>query len=213
MQAVCCDLWGASAEAIREEILTARITADRCHVARHYRDATDQLRKQEFQRLKKELSKVDYQKLNGSFRVFRTPALPLSSASGTIVASGVRENAKDLKQEERKTLRGFFEYSPCAKQAYDFREGLTAIYEMNISRKQAQSKILHWRQQVQKSGLRCFDDFICLLHNWWEEITNFFIRREKVASSKGSTTRSKSSSGVVTAFSTSSIYSSVSTWT
>lgn len=159
VQAVCCDLWEAYTEAVREEIPTARIVADRFHVARHYRDAADQLRKQELQRLKKELSKDEYQKLKGSFRAFR-------------------KNAKDLNQQERKTLRGFFEYSPCAKQAYDFREGLTTIYDMNISRKQAQSKILHWIQQVQNSGLQCFDDFIRLLHNWWEEITNFFIHRE-----------------------------------
>ena len=159
VQAVCCDLWEAYTEAVREEIPTARIVADRFHVARHYRDAADQLRKQELQRLKKELSKEAYQKLNGSFRAFR-------------------KNAKNLNKDERKILRGFFEHSASAKQAYVLREQLTAIFDMNISRKQAQSKILHWIQQVQKSGLHCFEDFIRLLQNWWEEITNFFIHRE-----------------------------------
>ena len=159
VQAVCCDLWEAYTEAVREEIPTARIVADRFHVARHYRDAADKLRKQELQGLKKELSKEEYQKLNGSFRAFR-------------------KNAKDLNKNERKILRGFFEYAASAKQAYVLREQLTAIFDMNISRKQAQSKILHWIQQVQKSGLRCFEDFIRLLQNWWEEITNFFIHRE-----------------------------------
>lgn len=53
LQAVCCDLWEAYLEAVREEILTARIVADRFHVARHYRDAADQIRKAELQRLKK----------------------------------------------------------------------------------------------------------------------------------------------------------------
>lgn len=159
IQAVCCDLWEAYTEAVREEIPTARIVADRFHVARHYRDAADQIRKTELQRLKKELSKEEYQKLKGSFRAFR-------------------KNAKDLNKEERKTLRGFFEYAPCAKQAYDFREKLTVIYDMNLSKKQAQSKILRWILQVEKSGLQCFDEFIRLLRHWWEEITNFFIHRE-----------------------------------
>jgi transposase len=159
VQAVCCDLWEAYMEAVREEIPTARIVADRFHVARHYRDAADQIRKKELRRLKKALSKEEYQKLSGSFQAFR-------------------KNAKDLNKAERKTLRGFFEYSPCAKQAYDFREALTAIYDMNLSKKQAQLKILHWILQVKKSGLLCFDNFIRLLHNWWEEITNFFIHRE-----------------------------------
>jgi transposase len=159
VRTVCCDLWEAYTEAVREEIPTARIVADRFHVARHYRDAADELRKQELHRLKKELSKEEYQKLNGSMRAFR-------------------KNAKDLNREERKTLQSFFEYSPTAKQAYDFREQLTAIFDSTISKEQAQTKIRCWMQRVRKSGLHCFDSFLNLLNTWWEEITNYFIQRE-----------------------------------
>jgi len=159
VQTACCDLWEAYTEAVREEIPTARIVVDRFHVAKHYRDAADQVRKQELLRLKKALPKEEYQKLNGSFRAFR-------------------KNAKDLNKEERKILRRFFEHSPSAKQAYDLREQLTAIFDMHLSRKQAQSKILRWVQQVQVSGLQCFDNFLQLLNTWWDEITNYFIQRE-----------------------------------
>jgi len=159
VESVCCDLWEAYTEAVREEIPTARIVADRFHVAKHYRHAADQVRKQELHRLKKKLSKEEYQKLNGSFRAFR-------------------KNAKDLNQEERKILRRFFEHSASAKQAYRLREQLTVIFDMNLSKEQAQSKVLHWMQNVKKSGLHCFDDFLKLLNTWWEEITNYFIQRE-----------------------------------
>jgi transposase len=159
VQTVCCDLWEAYTEAAREELPTARIVADRFHVAKHYRQAADQVRKQELHRLKKELSKEEYQKLNGSYRAFR-------------------KNAKDLSREERKSIRRFFEHSTSAKQAYIVREQLTTIFNMNLSKGQAQSKILHWVEKVQKSGLHCFDDFLKLLHTWWEEITNYFIQRE-----------------------------------
>jgi transposase len=159
VQTVCCDLWEAYIEAVREEIPHARIVADRFHVARHYRDAADKMRKQELLRIKKTLSKVEYQELNGSFRAFR-------------------KNAKDLTQEERKILRRFFEYSASAKKAYVLREQLTAIFDMSLSKPQAQSRILRWIQKVEESGLHCFDDFLKLLQTWWEEITNFFIRRE-----------------------------------
>ena len=159
IQTVCCDLWEAYTEAARAELPSARIVADRFHVAKHYRHAADQIRKQELHRLKKELPEEEYQKLNGSFRAFR-------------------KNAKDLNKEERKILRRFFEYSASAKQAYSLREQLTAIFNMNLSKGQAQSKILHWIQKVQKSGLPCFDDFLKLLNTWWEEITNYFIQRE-----------------------------------
>ena len=159
VQTVCCDLWEAYTEAVREELPGARIVADRFHVARHYRDAADQVRKQELLRLKKTLPKVEYQKLNGSFRAFR-------------------KNAQDLNKEERKILRRFFQHAPSAKLAYLLRERLTAIFDMHLSKKQAQAKLRGWIRQVQNSGLHCFDDFLKLLAAWWQEITNYFIQRE-----------------------------------
>jgi transposase len=159
VQAVCCDLWEAYMEAARQELPSACLVADRFHVAKHYRQAAEQIRKQELQRLKKELSKAEYQTLNGSFRAFR-------------------KNAENLNKEERKVLRRFFEHSASAKQAYALREQLTAIFNMNLSKKQAQSKILHWIQMVKISALPCFDDFLKLLTTWWEEITNYFIQRQ-----------------------------------
>jgi len=47
VQAVCCDLWEAYMEAVRQELPTARLVADRFHVAKHYRHAADQIRKQD----------------------------------------------------------------------------------------------------------------------------------------------------------------------
>lgn len=172
IQTVCCDLWEAYTEAAREELPSARIVADRFHVAKHYRQAADRLRKQELHRLKKELLEEEYQKLNGSFRAFR-------------------KNAKDLNKEERKSLRRFFEHSASAKQAYILREELTAIFNRNLLKKQAQSKIWQWVQKVQKSGLHCFDDFLKLINTWWEEITNYFIQRENSGFVEGFNNRVK----------------------
>jgi transposase len=169
---VCCDLWEAYTEAVREEIPTARIVADRFHVAKHYRQAAEQVRKQELLRLKQTLSKKAYQKLNGSFYAFR-------------------KNAKDVNKEERKILKRFFQHSPLAKQAYVLREQLTAIFDMNLSKKQAQAKIQHWIQRVQESGLQCFENFLKLLAAWWEEITNYFILRENSGFVEGFNNRVK----------------------
>jgi len=159
VQTVCCDLWEAYTEAAREELPSARIVADRFHVAKHYRHAADEVRKQELHRLKKELTKEEYKKLNGSFRAFR-------------------KNAKDLNKEERKVLKRFFALSALAKQAYISREQLTAIFDRHLSKKQAQAKIRGWIQKVQNSKSNYYDDFLKLLNTWWEEITNYFIHRE-----------------------------------
>lgn len=94
------------------------------------------------------------------------------------VSERSEKTPKTSTKEERKVLRRFFEHSASAKQAYALREQLTAIFNMNLSKKQAQSKILHWIQKVKISGLPCFDDLLKLLTTRWEEITNYFIRRE-----------------------------------
>lgn len=172
VQTVCCDLWKAYTEAVRQEMPGVRIVADRFHVAKHYRHAAEQVRKQELQRLKKSLPKAEYQTLNGSYRAFR-------------------KNAKDLNKAERKILRRFFAHSPLAKQAYALREQLTAIFDMHLSQKQAQAKIRRWIQRVQESGLECFDDFLNLLATWWQEITNYFIQRENSGFVEGFNNRVK----------------------
>jgi hypothetical protein len=79
--------------------------ADCFHAAKHYHHAADEVRKQELQRLKKELPKEEYKQLNGSFRAFR-------------------KNAKDLNQEEQKALKRFFGLSVLSKQTYILRDQL-----------------------------------------------------------------------------------------
>jgi len=85
IQAVCCDLWEAYIEAVREEIPTARIVADRFHVARHYRDAADEIRKTELQRLKKDLPKEEYHTCPGG--------------------GGARENSTAVSERFERTLK------------------------------------------------------------------------------------------------------------
>lgn len=159
VKTVCCDLWEGFIEAIRQEIPEAQVVADRFHVSRHYRDAADDLRKSELQRLKKDLSVEDYKKLKGSFWAFR-------------------KNANDLTHEERRVLYLFFRLAPLARKAYKLRELLTAIFEMNITKLQAQKKIRGWIKKVRDSGLNCFDSFFNTLKHWWDEITNYFLLRQ-----------------------------------
>jgi hypothetical protein len=150
--------------------------------------------------LKKELSKEKYHtcpggrcqgELNGSFRTFR-------------------KNAKDLNKEERKTLRRFFAYSPDAKQAYDFREELTALYEMNLSKKQAQAKILRWILRVEKVACCVSRALSVYFGIGGRRLPTFLFTEKTVVSWKASIRRSKFSNAVATVFSISSIYSSAS---
>jgi transposase len=155
---VCCDMYDGYTEAVREEVDTARIVIDRFHVAEKYRDGADNLRKQEFKRLKKELSPEEYKTLKGSLWAFR------------------KSNA-DMNPEEQQVLQRLFSYSPKLALAYQLREQLTAIFDLHLSKATAKIKIRTWIRQVKESGLQCFEDFLKTLRNWWEEIINFFVDR------------------------------------
>jgi transposase len=77
-----------------------------------------------------------------------------------------------LTAEEQKKLERLFEYSPDLKSAYTFREELTSIFEMQLTK-----QILAWRNTVCQSALTCFDEFLTTLNNWLDKIINYFAGR------------------------------------
>src|SRR3990170_4150166 len=156
---VCCDMYEGFAEAVREELHQVRLVIDRFHVARAYRDGLDDLRKHELKRLKEELPTTDYQQLKGNLWA-------------------VRKKPADLTAEERRILRLLFRYSPKLKQAYELQQQLTTIFDQHISPAAAKTRIRAWIKRVARSGLRCFDNFLNTLRHWWQEIINYFVRRE-----------------------------------
>ena len=158
---VCCDMYEGYREAVREELPWASIVADRFHIAEHYHQAADRLRKEELKRLKQELPPEAYQQLKGSLWAFR-------------------KNPSDLLPEERQVLKRLFRHAPRLKQAYDLRQQLTNIFEQPLSKAAAKRKIGSWMRRVRKSGLHCFDEFLKTLEHWWEEITNYFAQRASI---------------------------------
>jgi len=155
---VCSDMYEGYTEAAREVLRHAHIVVDRFHVAKHYRDAADKLRKRTMKRLKAELSEDQYAELKGSMWAFR-------------------KRRADLKPKERIVLRRLFAYAPELKQAYKLRVGLTAIFDRDLRRSDAETEIRDWIDRVEKSGLTCFNKFLKTLNRWWDDILNYFIDR------------------------------------
>lgn len=158
VEQACTDLYDGFANAIKEVLPQAKLVADRFHVAKLYRAAVDDLRKQEMKELKKILRKEQYAGLKG-------------------VMWKLRRNFDDLSEEDRQLLELLFECSPALRQAHALREKLTAIFEQKLSKEEATRLILAWTEEVKRSGLNCFDKFLGTLKNWQEEITNYFISR------------------------------------
>ncbi len=132
--------------------------SDRFHVAKLYRAAVDDLRKQEMKELKKIIRKEQYAGLKG-------------------VMWKLRRNFDDLSEEDRQLLELLFECSPALRRAHALREKLTAIFEQKLSKAEATRLILAWTEKVKRSRLTCFDKFLGTFENWREEITNYFISR------------------------------------
>ena len=156
---VCTDMWEGYITAVEEVLPTATIVLDRFHVARHYRNAVDELRKQELQRLKSELPKAEQEVLKQTLWPFR-------------------KRSSELEQDEQARLEGLLALSLPLQQAYTLREQLTTIFDTARSKKEGLRRINFWRRRVEKSGLRCFDGFLKLLERWMDLIANYFVEHQ-----------------------------------
>jgi len=159
IRTVCTDLWEAYISAVREELPQACIVIDRFHVAKHYRDDAETLRKQELKRLRKELPKEQAEQLKNTMWPFR-------------------KRWEELEEAEEERLRQLFEQAPRLKQAYELREALTTIFETAGSKAEGMEQLRQWRQEVEASGVSCFAPFLKLLDEWLDLIANYFHQRQ-----------------------------------
>ena len=163
METACTDMWEGYVNAVKEFAaahahISIKVTVDRYHVAKNYRDCVDKVRKRECRRLKKQLSASEYEAFKGVMWI-------------------IRKNNRELTVDERKTLRLVFEHSPELKLAYTFREELTAIFESPLTKDKARIRLIKWAHKVRRSILTCFDSFLTTLDNWLDEIVNYFVHR------------------------------------
>ena len=156
---VCTDMWDGYVAAATEALPAALVVIDRFHVARHYRDAVDKLRKQEVRRLRTTLPRDEQSILDKTL-------WPL------------RKAAADLTEDEQLRRDGLLALSVPLAHAYRLREELTTIFITAHSKADALERIEEWREQVASSGVTCFASFLKLLDNWQDRITNYFHSRQ-----------------------------------
>lgn len=163
---VCTDIWEGYITAAQQVLPDAAVVIDRFHVARHYRDAVDELRKQEVRRLKQALPKEAQADLKHTLWPFR-------------------KRPADLDEDEQARLDDLLAHSPALQQAYTLREQLSTIFDAARSKQDGLRRIGLWRRRVEKSGLRCFDAFLKLLDTWLDLIANYFINHQTSAFVEG----------------------------
>ena len=156
---VCCDMYEGYVNAAKEIFGTkVPIIVDRFHVAKLYRKCLVSLRKQELARLRRELSKEDYELLK--------PAITL-----------LRKNKEFVTKHERAILAPLFRRSPALKVAYKLCCQLTGIYNSKIGQRKASRKLDQWIGKVQASEVKCFNKFIATLRKFKVEIVAYFKGR------------------------------------
>lgn len=161
IKTACCDMYDGYINAVKENLgKKVKVVIDRFHVTKNYRKCLDTLRKKELKRLRKELTEAEYKKLKGAMWA-------------------LRKKEESLTDEEKTVLVILFTYSPDIKQAYDFQNSLTEIFNKNINKKEASRLIKQWKKEISKSNLTCFDKFIATLNKNWDDILNYFHRKQR----------------------------------
>lgn len=152
---VCIDRWDGYASAVAAALPDTRIVVDRFHVAVQYREAFDDLRKAECQRL----------------NAARPPERAVPTAE---LRPLLRREWRSLNPDQQGRLVELFELTPTLASAYVLRTLLTAIFDHSPDRATAQTQLQGWTEQVKAAGLSCFDNFLNTLHNWHDGILNYF---------------------------------------
>src|SRR5512147_2343639 len=140
IQTACIDMYEGYANAVSEALPGVRVVVDRFHVAQHYHDGVDRLRKQELKRLQQELPEAEYEPLKGLLWV-------------------VRQEWTVLRDAEQNRLLLLFRQSPALQQTYCLRQVLTGIFNCALTKDRATEAIQKWCDQVRPGGLSCFHAF------------------------------------------------------
>ncbi len=157
--AICTDLYEGFVNAAGEVFGADKVVADRFHVAKLYRKALEQIRKQEMRRLKDTLPKAEYTKLKG-------------------VMWALRKTPQALTHAEYQTLHQLFRYAPVVRTVYDLCQDLTDIFDnATLSVSEAREAMRAWIERVRQTGVRSLKTFLGTLKTHWVEVTNYFLHR------------------------------------
>jgi transposase len=169
--AVCTDLYEGFVTAAREVFGRAKVVADRFHVAKLYRKAVEQRRKQEMRRLKETLTDEEYARLKG-------------------VMWSLRKAPKALTKEDHQRLHRLFHHAPVMQAVSTLCQQLTEIFDdATLSLPDARQAIATWVSRVKNTGLRCFKTFVSTREAYWEEVTNYFRNRHSSGFVEGLNTK------------------------
>ncbi len=168
LEAITMDMSASYFPAVKEvigdlEIFNRIVTIDRFHIAKLLGDKVDKERKKVMRQLHEE-----YEDNDDVLETLKQTMWPF------------RRHEKDLSPEEQDRLNNLFELSPSLQACYDLRERLFNIFDLELSKEQAEGKINEWIHEAEKyitKGQNPFTSFIETYTTYKPNILNYFVHR------------------------------------
>ena len=151
---VSIDMWAPYHQAARNKLPHAKVVVDRFHVMKQLNTRLTQLRTEYQKGLSPEMRSV----IKGSRWIL------------------VR-NRCELSSREEEQLTKILELCPELRTLYLLKEEFRRIFEKVHCRQKAARFLSAWMLKASSAGSKYLAKFVTTLHNWWEEILNYFIER------------------------------------
>ena len=158
-------MWKVYGPVCNDLLPNSRLVVDRFHVAKHFNDVVDDLRKKTTRKYKAKLSKAEQKRFRSLMWEFR-------------------RDPKDLKRKEQEALKGLFAELPELKDLYDVRVRFKEIFDTAPDRTTAEEQLAELRQRMKTLGLD-FGKFWTTYDNWKTGILNYFDGRYTSAAVEG----------------------------
>ena len=165
LEEVTTDMWDAYVEAIKEVFgPDVRITIDRFHVMKNFKDRLNQARRE----IQNKLDKKAAKELKGSRWLWVT-------------------NPENLTVEQRGELEKLRRKFPELGRLAEHREALRLIFEdKSLTDPQlAVARLKRWCERGTRMGLKALEQFNKTLGNWMEKIANYFVSRSSNGRTEG----------------------------
>ncbi len=154
VQVACSDMWDAYQEAAEQKLPNARRVVDRFHVMKNLNEALTKVRRA----IQKEADEATQELLKGCRWL-------------------LVKNRENLTEEQQQKLSRMLEASPELKSCYDLKESFRDLFNEPLSYQAAEERLLGWIAKVEATSFKALKSFVNLLHNWWEQILNYFEGR------------------------------------
>ena len=154
VQVACSDMWDAYQEAAEQKLPNARRVVDRFHVMKNLNEALTKVRRA----IQKDADEATKELLKGCRWL-------------------LVKNRENLTEEQQQKLSRMLEASLELKSCYDLKESFRDLFNEHLSYQAAEERLLCWIAKVEATSFKALKSFVNTLHNWWEQILNYFEGR------------------------------------